>query len=207
MAQPTLWREPSEIASGDTLLFERSLPDFPASAGWSLNYQVRGGTQVIQFNSTADGTAHSINVPGATTATWVAGDYVMWGYATLTATGERHQIFYGELKIYPNAQALLGDAPEQTFAQQMIAQIEAVLLAKAGNDLALSQLGETKFQYLTQEQLRIEHGYWISKRRNEVAKLNSKNGKPTGYKIRPRINISGTGPILGSQWPGSYLGW
>ena len=210
MAAQTQWREPAEFSAGDTLFFERSLPDYPANAGWSLIYELRGGTQAIEFTSTADGNAHSMTVLPAVTTTWVPGDYVLTGYAILSSTGERHQIYYGELKLWENKVGLPGDAPEQTFAQQMIAQIELVLLAKAGNDLALSKLGETEFRYMTHEQLRAEHGYWKSVRANEIAKYNAKMGRPTGNKIRPRINVAGSGPVFGQQWPGGlggYLGW
>lgn len=210
MAPQIQWREPQEFSAGDTLIFERSLPDFPASAGWSLDYELRGQTQAISFQSVADNDAHKITVLPAVTVQWIPGSYVLTGYALLASTGERHRIYYGTLDVFENKIGLAGDAPEKTFAQQMVEQIELVLLAKAGNDLALSRLGETEFRYMTHEQLRMEHGYWKSVRLNEIAKLNAKQGRPTGNKIRPRMNVSGSGPIFGSQWPGGlggYGGW
>lgn len=207
MAPAIQWREPQEFSAGDTLTFERSLPDYPASAGWSLDYELRGGAQAISFQSTADGDAHKVTVTPATTATWAPGSYVLTGYATLASTGERHQFYYDTFTIWENKQTAAPDAPEKTFAQQMVEQIELVLLAKAGNDLAASKLGETQFQYMTHEQLRAEHGYWVTVRRQEIAKLNAKSGRPTGNKIRPRINVCPSGPVFGSQWPTGYGGW
>jgi len=188
-----LWREPIEFVAGDTLAFNRRLADYPADQGWSLLYELRGGTQAVSFTSTASGSDHACVVSAATTSTWAPGSYVLEGYAV--NGDQRFTIYYGALAIRLNLQTAPGNAPIQTFAQQMLAQIEQTMRAKAGDDLAASQLGDTRFQYLTPEQLRIEHGYWKGVRRQEIAKERAKAGLPTGNKIRTTINVvnSGTG--------------
>lgn len=198
----TLWREPQEFAAGDTLSFSRSLDDFRASQGWSLKYDMRGGSQPIEFISTATNDDHKILVLPAVTATWLPGDYTLAGEAINSGTGETHQIYLGYITITPNLSAMAGNAPAQTFAQQMLAQIEEVLLAKASGDLLESQVGDSRFKFLSMEELRTEHGYWKSVRANEIAIQNAKMGRPTGNKIRPRMNITGYAPQLGSGvWP------
>jgi hypothetical protein len=207
MAPQIQWREPQEFSAGDTLTFERNLPDYPATAGWSLDYELRGGAQVISFQSTPDGNSHKVNLAPAVTSLWAPGDYTLTGYAILAATGERHRIYYGEFKLWEDKQTATADAPEKTFAQQMVEQIKLCLLAKAGNDLASSKLGETEFRYMTYEQLNRHLGEWMGVRRQEIAKENARAGRPTGNKIRPRINVSPSGPVFGSQWPTGYGGW
>ena len=190
-------REPTEFAAGDTLAWQRNLRDYPAGAGWSLDYEMRGGAQAISFRSAAQGDSHLISVPMATTAGWLAGDYILVGFAV--SANERHQIYYGDCKIWPDAQAMAGDAPVKTFAQQMVEKIEAVLLGTATSDILESRIGETLFRYLTPEQLQNQHGYWVNVRRNEIAMQRARAGLPTGTKIRPRMNVTqvGIGPAIG----------
>ncbi len=193
------WREPIEFSAGDTLQFTRTLHQYPASQGWSLLYELRGGTQALSFTSTASGDSHSIYVAPATTATWTPGDYVLTGYATNGT--DRHQIYYGDLPLHENKVTAPGNAPELTFAQKMIAQIEATLLAKA-DDLSSASLGETRFTFLTPEELRKEHGYWTTVRRQEIAKERAKMGLPTGNRIKPSIQVvdAGIGGVHPFNW-------
>lgn len=203
----TLWREPQEFPAGDTLAFTRRLADYLATDGWSLHYDLRGGAQPISFDSVADGSNHKITVAAAVTALWLPADYILVGYAV--NGDERHQIYYGDFVLTENLADALGDEPQKTFAQQMVENLEAVMLGKATNDLLESRIGETLFRYLTPEQLRMEHGYWSGVRRQEIAKLNAKQGRPTGNKIRPQLNVKNISPTIGvSRWPnGNYGGW
>lgn len=208
MAAPIIYREPIEFAQGDTLSFTRILPDYPASQSWSIQYFLTGGPQPIQFNSTASGDSHVILVLPAVTANWLPGSYILAGYVINSGSGERHQIYYGSLPIYEDWSKAPGGSPVQTFAQQMIAQLETVMLAKASGDLAESSIENSRFRYLSPEELRKEHGYWSQVRRQEIAKERSKAGLPTGNKIRARVNVMGTGPIIGQGTPFSgYGGW
>ena len=199
------WREPEEIAAGDTLTFNRRLSDYPATDGWSLLYVLRGGAQDIEFTSTADLDTHSITVPAATTAAWLPADYILAGYAV--NADQRFQVYEGPLTVAPNLPA----APEQnvkTFAQQMVENLEAVMLGKAGGDLLESRIGETQFRYLSPEQLRVEHGYWVTVRNHELAMIRAASGRPTGRKIRPLFRVQSQQPSVGMFGKGTgYLGW
>ncbi len=203
----TLWREPIQLVAGDTLAFNRSLPDYPASQGWSLLYELRGGAQPISFQSTPiNGDAHSLSVDAATTATWLAGDYVLSGFAINGA--ERHRIYYASCPIRPNAVAEPGDVPKQTFTQKMIANLEAVMLGSASDDLLESRIGDTQFRYLSPLELRTEYAFWKEIRRQEVARQRAANGLPTGNKIRPLFKVKSPGPSAGQFGFGTgYQGW
>jgi hypothetical protein len=196
----TQYREPIDLVAGDTLSFSRKLGDYLAGDGWSLTYELRGGAQAIEFSSTANGADHVLLVAAAVTATWLPAEYILAGYAIKGA--ERHQIYLGTLSVTENLQAAAGNVPEQTFAQKMVNALEAVMLGKAANDLTESTINETRFRYLTPEQLRIEHGYWLGVRRNEVAAQRARAGLPTGNKIRPRMCVKGQGSMVGGGvWP------
>ena len=195
----TQWREPIEFAAGDTLAFVRKLASYPASQGWSLLYVLRGQAQPIEFSSVADGDAHSVTVAAAATMLWLPGDYILAGYAV--NGDERHQIYEGDFKLLQNLPATPGDVPQQTFAQQMLAKIEAVMLGTADDSLLESRIGETLFRYLTPQQLRTEHGYWSLVRKNEIQMQRARVGLPTGNKRRPRMQIIGAGVSFGGAYP------
>lgn len=199
-------REPIEFSAGDTLAFKRSLADYRATDGWSLVYEGRGQSQPIEFSSTADGADHSITVDAATTATWLPGEYALAGFAVKGS--ERHAIYMATLNVLPNLQAAPADEPVQTHAQKMVALYETAMLAKAGDDILETRIGETAFKYMTPEQMRTEHGYWVSVRRNELARENARSGRPTGNKVKPMFRVMSPGPSVGmADVRSGYLGW
>ena len=194
----TAWREPIVFIAGDTLTFKRALHAYLASQGWSLLYEIRGQGQPVSFQSTADGDNHSMSVPASATAAWLSGDCEMFGYAV--NGGDRYQIYQGQLTILANVPGAVADETQKTFAQQMIAQLETVMLAQAGNPIAQSQVGESTFRFLSPEQLRTEHGYWKSVRLNEIAKERAAAGLSTGYKTKTIFNVVPyTGLALGGR--------
>lgn len=195
-------REPITFAQGDTLAFEKSLPDYLPSNGWSLLYEIRSGQQptapAIQFTSTPDATnsLHEITVLPAVTANWLPDDAVLVGYA-VNVSGERHQVYYGQLTITPN----LGTADNQvdvtTHAQRMIPLLEAQL-----EKLALHVMSETNIQQvqiLREKRMELEKQLAWNKqlRANEVAIENAKNGRANGNNIKPNFLIINPG----CGWP------
>lgn len=196
MAAP-LAREPIDFTAGDTLSFQRVLPDYPAS-GWSLDYEIRGvGAVPISFQSqpTSDYSGLNVTVDSATTAAWQPGQALLVGYACSTTSDERHQIYYGELTIRPNIQGSRGDINVKTHAQKMLANIEAVLEGSASDDLLESRIGETSFRRMTRKELMEWRGVYSNERRAEIQAERAANGQPTGNKIRSRMSIIGVG------WP------
>lgn len=198
MAQ-TIIREPIEFTAGDTLAFMRYLPDFLPSDGWSLLYVLRGDSADTQFTSTTSGSSHAISVSKDTTATWAPGEYILIGYAVKSTT-ERHQIYYGQLQLNANFPATQGDEPVKTFAQKMVEALETELLARAeggGMGLVSSQIGETRFQYQTEEEIRSAHGYWVMVRNNEIKIQRAKAGLPTGDRIKSTFRVTPQGQFWG----------
>lgn len=73
MSLPIPTQEPRTLTAGETALWQRSLSDTPAPT-WSVNYYLVG-PQRINIASSANGTAHEINVNVATTSNWTPGVY------------------------------------------------------------------------------------------------------------------------------------
>jgi len=90
------------LVVGDTLVFDTSLPDYPASAGWVLTYRLipRTSGTPIEITSTANGDAHAVSVSATVTALWAAGEYSWAGYAT--KAGERDTVESGTITLLPD---------------------------------------------------------------------------------------------------------
>lgn len=66
--------EPTTFRAGDSASWSESLPDYPASAGWSLKYRLiyPAGTAVT-FDATPASDDYAIALTSANTAAWTAG--------------------------------------------------------------------------------------------------------------------------------------
>jgi len=122
MAIPLPTSEPAALRAGDTATWLKSLPDFPAGAGWSLEYTLINATGKITITSTAQGNDHKIRVLPATTTGWAAGTYA-WQCRATDGT-DTVTIATGNLEIKPNF-AGLTTSDQRSFAQKTLAALEA----------------------------------------------------------------------------------
>lgn len=78
-----------QITAGDTLKFEASVPDYPASDGWTLKYRLIPRTSGTPIDITAatgdDGESYEVAVAASTTATWTPGPYSWAAWVELGA--------------------------------------------------------------------------------------------------------------------------
>src|SRR5258706_15699378 len=153
MAVPIKNYEPIQIAAGDTLSWQRSLGNYPASQGWQLTYELRGNGQAIEFLSTTSGDSHIINVAAVVTALWLAGEYVMEGFAGNVAANQRERIYLNNLIVTQNLETAAPDAVVTTHAQRMVALIEAVQEGKATHDILESDVEQTRIRRLSPKDL------------------------------------------------------
>lgn len=122
MSAPTLTTEPATLRAGDTADWLLSLPDYPAGAGWSVEYALINAAGKITVASAAEGDAHRIHVAPATTADWAPGTYAWQRRVSngTDATTDRT----GSIEILPDFAALVAiDA--RTHAQKTLDAIEA----------------------------------------------------------------------------------
>lgn len=95
--------EPAFVTAGDTVAWTKSLPDYPASAGWALAYRLINAAGSIDITSSASGDDHAVSVSAAASAGWAAGDYQYQAYVTRAA--ERYTVGTGAITIKPNLAA------------------------------------------------------------------------------------------------------
>lgn len=136
MSVPTPDIEPARIVAGDTARWLRSLPDFPASAGWALVYTLVNAAQRYTFSSSASGADHLVNVSAATTAGWAPGSYGWRAQATLGA--DVFTIGEGRLEV-ASAFASAGDA--RSSAQRMLDAVDAVLEGRVADGVEAYTIG------------------------------------------------------------------
>lgn len=191
-------REPIVFAAGDTLAFTRTVPGYLPSAGWALVYMlVNGDLPAVTINSTVSGAGWAVAVAPGDTAQWLPGEYTLSGEMVNAGTGERHQVYLGTLLVTEDLEAGSGQAPPQTFAQQMLAKIEAVMLGTADSNIMNSDVLGTRIDRIPPDKLREHHAYFTQLRRNELDVERAKNCLPSRNKIRPRFNVMQPGPGFG----------
>jgi hypothetical protein len=171
--------EPAELRIGDTWQWRREdLSDWPASV-WTLSYHLRNASAYIDITAAADGDAHSVSVPAATSATYSAGDYE-W-VAFVTDGSDRFQAGTGRVKLTANV-ALAAAYDARGFARRMLDAVEARLESRATAD----QLDMIELQ-LEDRQLQRDRGGLIKLRSQLIAEVRREEGtggRPTRIQVR-----------------------
>lgn len=122
MAIPT--SEPAALQAGDTLRWQRDLPDYPANQGWVLSYRLVNAAGKIDLITTAVGALHEVNVPASISAMFASGDYT-W-VATVTKGAERYTIGQGQTRVLPDL-AAAASADTRSPARRALDDINAAL--------------------------------------------------------------------------------
>lgn len=200
-------KEPDFIEAGTTVLFERHLPDYPASQNWFCSYSIIGLGQTVTFTSVADGDSHANNIPAATTALWLPADGAkLTGFVINSVSGQTFRFYSQSCPILPNLVNPPPDQPSLTFNQKVIIALEALYLTKGCDDILLARVGDSEFKFESKKQIWEALCMARAERRVEVAKERARNGKPSETRITPRISITPPGPIYGPQYPFGFVG-
>ncbi len=126
MAAPIPTTEPIQIHAGDSIRFDKSLPDYPSST-WTLSYRLlsQRGAVDIDVASAQDGsTDYSVTVAAATTAAWTAGEYTLFGY--VTSGTERVQIYKCPFTVLPDP-ATVDHFDNRSYLQRILQLLEEVI--------------------------------------------------------------------------------
>lgn len=136
--------EPTRIVAGDTAKWSKSLPDFPAGAGWVLTYTMVNSTNRYTITCTALGDDHLAAASAATTAGWVAGNYAR--RAQVALAGEVYTVFEDTVVVLAGFGAAT-DARSQ--ARRNLEAVEAMLSGRASSAVAEYTIGERQLKYLS----------------------------------------------------------
>lgn len=127
MAQTEPITEPAIVTAGDTIAWRRSLPDYPASAGWVLKYRLISPSTSHEVIATAAGDEHRVSVTAAASALWQAGEYT-WTAWVEGGAAERYTVGAGQITVKPNLAAVVsGGFDTRSQAQQALDALRAAL--------------------------------------------------------------------------------
>ena len=123
---PTVWN------AGDTLKWDVSVPDYPATDGWTLTYEVKSKNEhIATITASADGDGYTVTVPAATSAGYTIGHHHYRAY--VTKGSERYTVDSGDLEILKDFEDS-GNYDDRTHAEIVLDAIEAVLESRATKD-------------------------------------------------------------------------
>ena len=197
MATPQiLWRPPEAFVSGDTLIYQRNLPNYLPSAGFAIQLTVTKPTPQAakiqaQAISVPDATNsfHTFNVVGFCAGA-EEGHYVLSEEVFNAATGERHQISYADdFLLGPDLNDGLATKPIETVAQRKLR-----LLHASHDQLIQLKFSETedlrsRFKIQDEEKILNEIKYWTEVRHNEIQMERVRNGQSPGNFTVPIFRI------------------
>jgi hypothetical protein len=184
--------EPQEIIAGDTLTWSKDLPDYSATDGWQLSYRLRGNANYDLAWGTvvsANGSGFVVSVPSATTHSWAAGTYWLFGF--VTKTSERYQIIKVEVVVQPDSQSASQSFDGRSHAKKCLQAIEAMLEGNASREEQSYQIdiqGKMRqLQFCTKAELIQFRNYYKREVESELAAERIAKGLGGGRKILTRF--------------------
>lgn len=146
MPTPIPETEPLTLRAGDSARWARTLADYPASAGWALSYVLLSASARIEIASAADGDAHAVTLPAATTAGYAPGAYT-WA-AVVTKGTDRYTVGSGRVEILPDLAAETTLAHDgRSHARKALEAIEA-WIESADPSVARRKIADREIQFI-----------------------------------------------------------
>ena len=162
---PTI--EPTEVFAGDTLTWKITLPDYPASDGWTLHYRLINATWHLDITTTPSGDDHLINVAATISAAYTPGEYDWQSYVT-DVSGDRFTIQSGSMEVKPNWAAQTSSLDTRSTAKQILDSLEAAWVTAASKRAFVFEyrIANRLMKFATRAEWIAELEYW----RREVAR-------------------------------------
>lgn len=170
-AIPTL--EPAVIDAGATIKWTRTLPDYPASDGWVLSYELVKASTRIAITAAASGADHLVTISAAASAAYAAGMYD-WR-ARVSKAGEVYTVGSGRVTVAGSFGSAL-DARSQ--ARRILEAIEATLEGRATSATESYEIAGRKMKFYTPEQLLVLRDRFRIEVQREDAAARSAAGLP-----------------------------
>jgi len=182
---PTL--EPTAMFIGDSLAWDKSLADFPATL-WTLSYRVlpqTTGTAITLIASASDAT-HQIRLASGATSAFVAAEYWMLGSVRSNSGDDRFQVYAGPFTIKANPiTAITFDG--RSYLQRVLDLIEASIESnEAPRNVIRYSYGGVTSEVRTLEEALKARAMLISAIAAETARITGKQQRVLTRFRRPR---------------------
>lgn len=177
--------EPGRVTAGDTVVWTKSLPDYPASAGWSLAYRLINAAGHIDIGSSASGDDHAVSESAAITASWSAGVYA-W-QARVTKGAERYTVASGSIEIKPNLAALSGGYDARGTWAKALDDLRAALAAWLASSGAVQEyeIAGRHMKFATADDIRKR----IAIAEREAARESAASAKASGAALGRQVYV------------------
>lgn len=182
-------REPSSFTAGSFVQWRR--PDLSSdydTSLYSLVYVARitgGGASEFTVTANEVGGQYVVQIPSATSATFVVGDYHWQAEIHRTSDGEIVVVGTGDFTVLPDLDANQSDP--RTHAEIMLSKIESLLEGKADKDVSSYSIAGRSITKLSITELMD----WRNFYKREVAKVKRdnaiRNGRPSNSTIKVRF--------------------
>jgi hypothetical protein len=183
MTTPTT--EPASVTAGDTITWQRTLADYPATT-YTLKYRLINAAGKIDITAAASGTDHLVSVSSTTSASWTAGTYAY--QAWVEKTGERVTIGSGTMVVSPNLAALTSyDA--RSDAAKIVDQLMAAYktyTASSGH-VQEYEIGNRRMRYRSATEILDQINHWKGILASEKRAERIASGLGAGNTIRVRF--------------------
>ncbi len=125
---PIPQREPQIVAAGDTLIWTRQINDFPPP-DWTLNYVLRGKSNIYKWTATNDAGWYKVNLASAVTALWKPDLYNIGAYVTKSADSEQFEVrtAFRQMRVTQNLAAQPTGADPSSWAARTLPFIEETI--------------------------------------------------------------------------------
>lgn len=181
--------EPLEILAGDTLQWTRSLPDYPATSGWTLKYRLINSLGKIDIIASASGADHAITVTAATSAAYTPGTYTWTSYVEkgAGATLERYTIAIGTITVKPSLATQAAGLDTRTHVKKVLDSIEAVIEGRATRTDLEYEIAGRRIRHMTPQDLITWRNYYKTLYRQELSSEQGSLGKTRKNRILTRL--------------------
>ena len=184
----------TEIIAGDTLEFDTTIADYPATDGWTLKFRLvprtAGSGAVVDITATTatNGTDYTVEVAPAVTATYTAAEYTWFSW--VEKSGARQQVEDGLVTIKPDpSTATANDG--RSHARIALDNIEAVLQGRATKDQEEYTIstgsGQRSLKRTPLDELKAFRTYYRAEVRAEEDAERVANGLPARNKLQARL--------------------
>jgi len=177
--------EPLEFRAGDTVLWTKTIADYPAGEGWALTYYI-AGPQRITVTASTDGDTFSATITAAQTTALQAGHYFIEGY--VSKDSERFNVYSGDVRVKPNFANEADVAPGydgRSHARKCRDALRAMMEGTTSSAIIdYTIFGERNVKLMTVDDRLKLLGYYENLVRQEEAAAAHARGERTGIYMR-----------------------
>jgi len=176
----TLTELPRRITIGDTVTWDESLSDFPASASWVLTYNFTSPVEQFASTHAAVGDDHRVTID---TTSLDVGRYQYT--KKITDTSETFTLESGEIEVLPDLSADTTGVDRREYAEIALEAIEAMLAGKATKDQTSYSLNGRALSRYSPSEL----NEWRASLRVEVRDIRARARRASGGKSHANVHV------------------